>query len=219
LLTAAEIASLLGVPKSWVYEQSRKGKIPTVTLGRYRRYPRGHLGLDRDAGGQRPADVSRRSHGTGRLYARADANGRESWYGRWRAGERRRNQRLGPKRSPGERDGLTRAQAERELQRRIEADRPDPRASTISVKEARERLIAHLESLGRKRSTVGDYRSFLRVQLAPFFGDAPLSEIDASEVERFIVAKRSEGKAIKRPPAFRCGRSRSGWATATSRPP
>ena len=38
LLTAAEVAKLLGVPKSWVYEQSRRGRIPTVTLGRYRRY-------------------------------------------------------------------------------------------------------------------------------------------------------------------------------------
>jgi excisionase family DNA binding protein len=38
LLTAAEVAELLGVPKSWVYEQSRRGRIPTVTLGRYRRY-------------------------------------------------------------------------------------------------------------------------------------------------------------------------------------
>jgi excisionase family DNA binding protein len=38
LLTAAQVAQLLGVPKSWVYEQSRRGRIPTVTLGRYRRY-------------------------------------------------------------------------------------------------------------------------------------------------------------------------------------
>jgi len=29
---------VLGVPTSWVYEQSRLGRIPTVTLGRYRRY-------------------------------------------------------------------------------------------------------------------------------------------------------------------------------------
>ena len=28
---------MLGVPKSWVYEQSRRGLIPTVSLGRYRR--------------------------------------------------------------------------------------------------------------------------------------------------------------------------------------
>jgi excisionase family DNA binding protein len=38
LLTAAEVAAMLGVPKTWVYEQSRAGRIPTVTLGRYRRY-------------------------------------------------------------------------------------------------------------------------------------------------------------------------------------
>lgn len=40
LMTAEEVAELLSLPRSWVYEQSRKGKIPTVTLGRYRRYRR-----------------------------------------------------------------------------------------------------------------------------------------------------------------------------------
>ena len=40
LLTADQVAELLGVPKTWVYEQSRTGRIPTVTLGRYRRYRR-----------------------------------------------------------------------------------------------------------------------------------------------------------------------------------
>ena len=38
LLTAADVAELLGVTPSWVYEQSRAGRIPTVKLGRYRRY-------------------------------------------------------------------------------------------------------------------------------------------------------------------------------------
>jgi excisionase family DNA binding protein len=38
LLTADQVAKLLGVPASWVYEQSRKGSIPTVALGRYRRF-------------------------------------------------------------------------------------------------------------------------------------------------------------------------------------
>lgn len=38
LLTADQVARRLGVPKTWVYEQSRRGRIPTVTLGRYRRY-------------------------------------------------------------------------------------------------------------------------------------------------------------------------------------
>jgi excisionase family DNA binding protein len=40
LLTAGDVAELLGVPKSWVYEQSRAGRIPTVSLRRYRRYRR-----------------------------------------------------------------------------------------------------------------------------------------------------------------------------------
>jgi excisionase family DNA binding protein len=40
LLTARDVAELLGVPTSWVYEQSRAERIPTVTLGRYRRYRR-----------------------------------------------------------------------------------------------------------------------------------------------------------------------------------
>lgn len=40
LMTAGEVGALLGVPASWVYEQSRLGRIPTVTLGRYRRYRR-----------------------------------------------------------------------------------------------------------------------------------------------------------------------------------
>jgi excisionase family DNA binding protein len=38
LLTAQEVAEILGVPVGWVYERSRQGRIPTVTLGRYRRY-------------------------------------------------------------------------------------------------------------------------------------------------------------------------------------
>ncbi len=37
LLTADQVAELLGVPKTWVSEQSPRGRIPTVTLGRYRR--------------------------------------------------------------------------------------------------------------------------------------------------------------------------------------
>jgi excisionase family DNA binding protein len=40
LLDAAQVGELLGVPKSWVWEQSRRGTIPTVRLGRYRRYRR-----------------------------------------------------------------------------------------------------------------------------------------------------------------------------------
>lgn len=38
LLTADDVAVLLSVPKSWVYAEARAGRIPHVTLGRYRRF-------------------------------------------------------------------------------------------------------------------------------------------------------------------------------------
>ena len=40
LLTAEDVAALLQVPKSWVYAEARAGRIPHVTLGRYRRFRR-----------------------------------------------------------------------------------------------------------------------------------------------------------------------------------
>ena len=40
LMTAQDVAERLCVPASWVYEQSRRGRIPTVNVGRYRRFRR-----------------------------------------------------------------------------------------------------------------------------------------------------------------------------------
>ena len=38
LLTPEELADRLKVPLTWVYEQSRQGKIPTHRIGRYIRF-------------------------------------------------------------------------------------------------------------------------------------------------------------------------------------
>lgn len=40
LLTADEVAELLAVPRSWVYGETRAGRLPHVKLGRYYRYSR-----------------------------------------------------------------------------------------------------------------------------------------------------------------------------------
>ncbi len=40
LLTAEEVAELIGMGVDWVYAESRRGRIPTVKLGRYRRFRR-----------------------------------------------------------------------------------------------------------------------------------------------------------------------------------
>lgn len=58
-------------------------------------------------------------------------------------------------------------------------------------------FIAQRQALGRKRSTLGDYESTLRVHLVPFFGQHPLAKIDVAMVEAFIYAKLDEGKAPK----------------------
>jgi hypothetical protein len=108
------------------------------------------------------------------------------------------NRKLGPVRPPGTREGLTRAQAERALRRQMEAELAQPSvAERLTVAEAGARLLTHLEGRGRKRSTLQGYESFLRVHLAPFFGDRPLQRIEPRDVEAFIAASRRSGQSVK----------------------
>ena len=113
--------------------------------------------------------MARRSYGTGALYVRRDARGRATWYGKWRVGVRQVKRRIGAVRQTGTREGLTRAQAERELRRKIESTVPvvsGRRAPERSRRPAKQ-LVAHLSTLGRKPSTLNTYRSLLRAHLSP----------------------------------------------------
>jgi integrase len=141
--------------------------------------------------------MSRRSYGSGSLYVWKDARGGESWYGKWWAGDRRVQRKLGPKRRAGGRDGLTRAQAERELQRRMESERTVIR-SRLTMEAAGDRYLEHLEHvLERKPTTIADYGYMLRGHLVPFFETKPLERIEATDVSRYLVAKRRAGLATK----------------------
>jgi len=143
-------------------------------------------------------DMSKRSYGTGSLFTRTDAAGRESWYGQWRTGDALVKRKLGPKRRAGERDGLTKAQAEAELRRRIEAERPSASPhDRPSLEVAGRRYLDHLAGVRRKKSTLMDYESHLRVHLVPFFGAKPLHRIEPRDVEEFIAAERRNGRAPK----------------------
>jgi integrase len=126
--------------------------------------------------------MSRRPYGTGTLYVKAG-----NWYGRWRIAGRKVNRRLGPVRKPGTREGLTRPQAERELRRRMEQEHAVAPTARLTVAEAGDRLIDHLEALGRKKSTIEGYRSALAVHLVPFFRDKPLDRISREEIEAFMA--------------------------------
>lgn len=140
----------------------------------------------------------RRSYGSGSLFVRADAQGRETWYGTWWSGGRRVKRRLGAKRAEGRKEGLTRAQAEAELRRQVEAERNKPSvAARVTVKDAGERLIAHRESLGRRQTTLNTYRSLLNTHLVSFFEDKPLSQIGKADVERFMLDRRRQGSSPK----------------------
>jgi integrase len=67
----------------------------------------------------------------------------------------------------------------------------------VSLELAGKQYIAQRRALGRKKATLEDYESTLRVHLVPFFGNRTLAEIDVALVEAFIYAKLDEGKAAK----------------------
>jgi len=203
----------------YVYALSRRGRIPTITFGRARRYRRG-----RSSGGSTSSNVgrsaasikwpggavnapgpareelalmhqertARRQYGSGSVIVH-----RGAWYGQWWVGARRVKRKLGPIRRPGTREGLTRKQAEGVLRRLMSVEAATAPEERLTVGEAGERLIDHLAALGRKRSTLTDYRSTVRVHLAPFFGDQALNRIGRQEVKAFIAAKARKGRALK----------------------
>lgn len=141
--------------------------------------------------------MTRRSYGTGTLYVRTDGRGRETWYGRWYSGGERIKRAIGPKRPAGSREGLTQAQAERELQRRIETERAATR-SRMTIEQVGAEYLEHLEHvLERKPTTLSDYRYMLDRHLIPYFGERPMERIEPAEVNRFLRAKKQEGLATK----------------------
>lgn len=121
-------------------------------------------------GGGENGPIARRSYGTGSLTAKTLSGGREVWVGLWYdAAGRRVKRQIGPKRRRGEREGLTKAEAERVLSKLID-HAPVGRAQRLTVGEAGERYSDSREALGRSPVTVEDYRSVIRVHLDPFFG-------------------------------------------------
>jgi hypothetical protein len=99
-----------------------------------------------------------------------DCAGRESWYGQWRLDGRLVKRKVGPKRSTAAADGLTKAKAEKELRRLVTQTIAAPARESVTVDEAGRRHLDHLAALGRKRSTLMDYESTLRVHLVPHRG-------------------------------------------------
>jgi hypothetical protein len=142
--------------------------------------------------------TAKRSYGSGRLFIRSDSAGRETWYGSWPVGGRRVKRRLGVKHTNGTADRLTRTQAEAQLRHRIATETVVAGAQRHTVSEAGELYLEHLEHvMERKRTTLQDYRGYLRRHLAPFFGGRPLDKIDCARVEAYLKVKKQDGLSSK----------------------
>src|ERR1700733_4444616 len=93
--------------------------------------------------------MPRRNYGTGSLRQVG-----QSWVGSWYGPDDRRIKRvIGPVRTPGESDGLTKAQAEKEFARLREAEAVLANATRrVTMSEAGAEFSKTLELRGRKKS-------------------------------------------------------------------
>jgi integrase len=139
-------------------------------------------------------EVSRRQYGTGSVFTY-----RGAWYGQWRPhpGAKQVKRKLGSKRAPGGRDGLTRKQAEarlRTLMGEVHHTAPDER---LDFETAATRYIEHAEQvMGRKQSTITDYRIIGRA-LGRHLGPRALDRITVDELTGYMRTRAAEGRAPK----------------------
>ena len=133
----------------------------------------------------------RRPYGTGSLFVCGDA-----WYAKWYVGGRQVKRKVGARRISPRDEGLTKAEAERELRRLMRVTRATP-LERLTLREAGNAYIAHLRDfLERKLSTVQDYECILgkaeRI-LPRKFVDAYL----VNDIDGYIRDAKAEGRSTK----------------------
>ncbi|HMD55898.1 MAG TPA: site-specific integrase [Solirubrobacteraceae bacterium] len=135
----------------------------------------------------------RRGYGTGSLRVIG-----QSWVGSWYGADGRKIMRkVGPARTPGERDGLTKTQAEARFRKMRETTRPPAVAERVTMAEAGQELCRRLEIRGRKKSHRMTVESDLRNHIAPFFDGKELHRIEPKDIERYIAVKLRPADAKK----------------------
>jgi integrase len=140
--------------------------------------------------------AARRPYGSASLYRRGDV-----WYGHWRAdGGRQVKRRIGPVRSEGTRDGLTRKQAEAELRKLIATVEVAPvvEGDALTIAELGRRYLDDLEAPARKKATVTAVESVLRVWLAPYFGERDVRKITEQDVRELMGMMRNGSRPGER---------------------
>jgi integrase len=142
---------------------------------------------------------NKRPYGSGSLFVVEHASGQQMWFGKWRAGGRQVKRRIGVKRPPGGREGLTRSQAEaqmRELMRNVQV-MPATRGELLSVSELGGVYLADLRRRGRKPSTVTAVSSAIATHIEPFFAGRSVQSITPEDVAGLMAVMEHQGLAPK----------------------
>jgi integrase len=142
----------------------------------------------------------RRTHGTGHLYEKSG-----SYYGRWRAPDGRLlNRKIGKVRNVGEKDGLSRAQAERDFRRLQEVEDHIPRpvhgADVPTVDDVADSLRELLELRGRRRTYCENCEYMQRVHISPLMGERKITDIARHDVEaltRVLLKRKLAPKSVR----------------------
>ena len=141
--------------------------------------------------------VGKRGRGTGHLYEKWG-----SYYGRWHTLDGRfLNRVVGPVRTPGTSDGLTRSQAERAFRRLQDAEERAPRpargADAPTVDEMADSLRQKLRLRGARRSYLDGCESMQRVHISPRLGALKISDVTTAHVETLAGSMLRDGLSPK----------------------
>jgi len=140
------------------------------------------------------SETQRRPYGSGNLESHKNADGSESWYGRWyvedlATGKRKQVRRkVGRKRRPGSTDGLTKREAEKRLAAMIAAEdaaapqRADGRTLGWAADTMFDALVA------TEPQTVDTYRRDFNTHLRSKLGDRPLDKLVREDYEGVVAA-------------------------------
>jgi integrase len=133
----------------------------------------------------------KRSYGSASLFPVG-----ESWYGKWRVGKRQVKRKVGAKRRPGTREGLTKTQAEKELRRLMREVKATPR-ERLTLREVGDAYIAHLRDfLERKPSTVQDYEGILN-KVEQGLPKKTTDRYEGGDIEGYVSSMKKAGRSPK----------------------
>lgn len=136
-------------------------------------------------------DNNRRAYGSGSLYPH-----RGSWYAKWYVGPRQVKRKIGRQRRRGSREGLTKAQAEKEMRRLMREVKPTQH-ERLTLREVGDAYIAHVRDfLERKPSTVQDYEGILN-RAERGLPKKTVDRYGAGDIEGYVSAMKKAGRKPK----------------------